>query len=123
MGKAAPDTTLDVLPTKIATATRMSVCSAQPANFAGIAAVLLAEVVMVAGDGNDYAIANGDISGRKVTTVQKAGVTVDNTGTANHIVLDDGSALIWVTTSVAQALTALDTITIPAWKVETRDPV
>ena len=122
MGKFAPDTTLDVLPTKIATATRMSVCSAQPANFAGIAAVQLADVVMTPGDGNDYVIADGDVSGRKVTTVQKASVTVDVTGTGNHIVLDDGVDLIWVTTMVGEALTALQVITIPAWKVEVRDP-
>lgn len=123
MSKAVPDTTLDVLLTKIATATRMSLCSAEPANFAGIAAVQLASVVMVAGDGNDYTIADGDVSGRKVTTVQKGGVTVDVTDTANHIALDDGADLIFVTTSVPIALTALDVITIPAWKIEVRDPI
>lgn len=122
MGKAAPDTTLDVLPTKIATATRMSVCSAEPANFAGIAAVSLGNVVMTPGDGNDYAIADGDASGRKVTTVLKSAVSITNTGNITHVVLDDGVDLILVTTVTLVAVTALDVITIPAWKSEVGDP-
>lgn len=122
MGKLAPDTTLDVLLAKIATSIRMSVCSAEPANFAGIAAVILGEVVMTPGDGNDFNIADGDITGRKVVTVQKTAVDIDTTGTITHIVLDDGSDLIFVTTSASQAVTASDLITIPAWKVEASDP-
>ena len=122
MAKSVSDAVLDAALAKIATATRMVACSGEPANFAGIAAVALADVVMTPGDGNDFNIANGDTSGRKVTTVQKTGVTVDSSGTATHVSLDDGSALLYVTTCTSQALTSGNTMTFNAWKVEIGDP-
>ena len=122
MGKAAPDTTLDPLLTEIATATRMSVCSAEPANFAGIAAVSLGDVVMTPGDGNDYNIANGDASGRKVTTVVKSAVSIGTSGNITHVVLDDGVDLILVTTVTLVAVLMGENITVPAWKAEVGDP-
>lgn len=123
MGKAAPDTTLDPVLTKIATATRLCVCSAEPANFAGIAAVLLASVAVTPGDGaGDFTIANGDVSGRKVTVAQQTAMAIAASGTATHIVLDDGAILTFVTTCTAQALTSGGTVTSPAWDVEIADP-
>lgn len=120
MGKAAPDATLDAFLAKIATATRQVVCSAEPANFAGIAAVALADVTLDAGD---FANANGDTSGRKVTIAQQANVPIDASGTATHISYDDGSALIYVTTCTSQALTSGGTVTVPAHDIEIADPV
>ena len=119
MAKASPDTTIDAMLDEIATATRMVACSAEPANFAGIAAVALADVVMA---GGDFTNADGDTSGRKVTVAQKTGVTIDTTGTANHVSLDDGTDLIYVTTATSQALTAAGTVTFNSWKVEVADP-
>lgn len=124
MAKAAPDSTLDPVLTEIATASRLCVCSAEPANFAGIAAVLLASVAVTPGDGGgDFAIANGDTSGRKVTVAQQTGMSISSSGTGNHIVLDDGASLVFVTTCTAQALTSGGTVTVPAWDVEIADPV
>lgn len=123
MDKEIPDSVLDILLTDIATSIRMSICSGHPINFAGIAAVSLADVVMTPGDGNDYNIADGDISGRKITTVQKASIIIGTTGLASHIVLDDGSVIKGVTTVVPKSLVATELITIPAWKVELRDPI
>lgn len=123
MGKASPDVTIDPMLTKIATATRMTVLSAEPANFAGIAAVLLADATMTAGDGNDYTIADGDTSGRKVTVAAKADQAVDTSGTATHVALDDGVDLLYVTTCTSQALSDTGTVSIPAWDVEVADPV
>ena len=77
---------------------------------------------MVAGDRNDYTVANGDTSGRKVTTAQKAGVNIDSSGSATHIALDDGVEYI-VTACTLKALTASDTTTIPAFDIEIADPV
>lgn len=122
MGKAAPDATLDAFLTKIATATRQTACSAEPANFAGIAAVALADAVMTPGDGNDYAIATGDTSGRKITTTAKADENVTTTDTATHVALDDGTDLIFVTTCDSQPLTTGNTVTFPAWSIEIGDP-
>lgn len=123
MGKASPDTTLDAFLDEIATNTDMHVCSDEPANMAGIAAVTLAEVEMTAGDGNgDYTIANGDSSGRKITMAQQADIDIDTSGEADHITLDDATTLGYVTTCTAQQLTSGGTVTIPAWDAEIADP-
>lgn len=123
MAKFLSDPVFDAALAKIATCTRMVVCSGQPANFAGIAAVALADVVLTAGDGNgDYVIANGDVSGRKITVGAQTGVTIDSSGTATHVSLDDGSVLQLVTTCTSQALTAAGTVDVPAFKCEMTDP-
>lgn len=121
MSKSIPSVTTDTLLAKIATGTRLVVCSGQPANFAGIAAVALADVTLTAGSGNgDWTIAAGDAGGesRKVTLAAQAGVTIDSSGTATHISIDDGSTLLWVTTCTSQALVAAGTVDVPAFKHE-----
>ena len=121
MAKAIADTVLDQACNKIATATRQCVCSGQPANFAGIAAVLLADNVMTAGSGNgDYVVEAG--SQRKCTVVAQSAVPIDSSGTANHITYDDGATLLAVTTCTSQALTAGGTVTIPTHKFEFAAP-
>ena len=123
MAKAAPNSTLDAMLAEIATAVTLTVCSGEPANFAGISAVALADATLTAGDGNgDYTIADGDTSGRKITVAQQADVPIDTSGTATHIALDDGTDLIYVTTCTSQALTSGGTVTVPAWDVEVADP-
>ncbi|HIC80438.1 MAG TPA: hypothetical protein EYP07_05650 [Kiloniellaceae bacterium] len=68
-------------------------CQGAPADYAEATTDLgvgsgkaLGEVVMVQGD---YVLADGDTDGRKVTVGQKAGVTVDVTGTFDHVALID----------------------------------
>lgn len=123
MAKFASDTVMDAALGVVDNATRMVVTSAQPANFAGIAAVALADVTMTAGAGNgDYVLANGDTSGRKLTVVAQAAVPIDSSGTATHVCLDDGTTLLYCTTCTSQALTAAGTVDVPAWDVELADP-
>jgi len=101
---------------------RQTACSAEPANYAGIAAVALATATMA---GGDFTKAAGDTSGRKVTMSAKSGVTIDESGTANHVVLHDNSAILgYVTTSDALVLTAGagNTVNFPAWKIEIAAP-
>lgn len=120
MGKATPDAILDAMADAIiAAATTLYVTSAEPANFAGIAAVALADVTI---DSGDFTKANGDTSGRKVTIGQQSSVTIDASGTATHVVLASGSVLLYVTTCTSQALTSGGTVTVPAWKIEVADP-
>jgi len=122
MAKAIDDVFIDAMLDKIATCVTLSVCSAQPANQAGIAAVMLAQVTLTAGDGNgDYTVANGDVSGRKVSVLQQSNVPITNSGTATHIVLDDGVNIV-VTTCTSQVLTALGTVTVPTFDDEVADP-
>lgn len=125
MAKATPDDVLDAFLDEIALATMLYVCSAQPANFAGIAAVTLASVALTPGDGGgDFTIANGDTSGRKLTVAQQAAISITASGTANHIVLaiSGSSRLIYITTCTSQALTSGGTVTVPAWDIEVADP-
>lgn len=123
MAKWTDDSVLDAALDKVATATRLVVTSGQPANFAGIAAVALADVTMTAGAGNgDYTKANGDTSGRKLTVAAQSGVPIDASGTATHVCLDDGTTLLQVTTCTSQALTAGGTVDVPAYDVEFNDP-
>lgn len=122
MAKATPDDVLDAMADEIsANADTLYVCSTQPANFAGIAAVALADVAI---DSGDFTKANGDTNGRKVTVGQQSNVPIDASGTAGHIVLADAGAsrLLYVTTCTSQALTSGGTVTVPAWDIEVADP-
>jgi hypothetical protein len=117
MAKAADSTTvLDAALNGVAACNVQHVCSAQPANYAGIAAVSLGSVSMT--PVTDYTLATGDVSGRKVTTAAKTGVAISTTGTATHLVLalTTDSTLRIVTTCASQAVTSGGTADIPAWK-------
>lgn len=122
MGKQAPDATIDAMFDYIDQCNVMHVCSAEPANYAGIAAVSLASVALT--PDTDFTKANGGTSGRKVTVAAKSGVSVTASGTATHIAIarSTDSTLRYVTTCTSQALTSGNTVNIPAWKIEVADP-
>lgn len=123
MAKAVLDAVLDAALNEIKNnCTRMTLCSAQPTTFAEAnATYALADVTMASGD---FTIANGDTSGRKVTVAAKSAVTVDATGTGNHVALLDvtGSRLLYVTTSGSTAVTSGGTCDLATWKIEIADP-
>jgi len=123
MAKAVDSTTvLDAALNGVAACNVQHICSAQPANYAGIAAVSLGSVSMT--PVTNYTLAAGDSSGRKVTVAAKSGVTVGTTGTATHLVLalTTDSTLRLVTTCTSQAVTSGGTVDIPAWKLELQSP-
>jgi len=119
MTKFFVDTILDAPLDDFALATRQVVCSAAPANFAGIAAVALADVAI---DGTDFTKADGDVSGRKTTVAQQANVPIDASGTATHVAYDDGATLLAVTECTSQVLTSGGTVTVPTHDAEFGDP-
>lgn len=120
MAKAVADAVLDAALDKIATATIMTACSAEPTTRTeAVTTYALADVTI---DSGDFANADGDTSGRKTTVAQQSGVTVDTTGTATHVALCDGSDLLYVTTCTSQSLTSGNTVTFNSWKVEIADP-
>ena len=124
MSKATPDAVLDVMLTDVALSSILHVCSGEPANYAGIAAVSLADVVLTPGDGNgDFVIAD-HTSGRKLTVAQQAAIDIDVSGTATHIVLavTASSTLKQVTTCTSQALVDTGTVTVPAYIISIADP-
>ena len=125
MGKATPDAVLDVMLDAIADACdALHVCTTEPANYAGIAALELAVVTLTVGDGNgDYVVGDGDASGRKLAIGEQAAIDVDTSGTAAHIVLSNGSdTMYYVTTCTSQALVDTGTVTVPTWDIEIADP-
>jgi hypothetical protein len=126
MGKLIPDAKLDEMLALIADqCTRVTICSTQPTTYTeGNATHALADVTVTAGAGNgDFTIGNGDTNGRKLTLVQQTGVTVDTTGTAQHIALLDvaGTELLAVTTCTSQSVTSGNTATINAFDIELSD--
>lgn len=124
MAKFVPDAVIDDMLALFAEADTLYVCSTQPTNFAGIAAVALADVAVTPGVGNgDFTVSNGDTSGRKLTVAAQNSVEVDATGTAGHIVLADAanSTLLHVTTCTSQSLTDGNTVNIPAYDIEILD--
>lgn len=125
MARATPDDVLDAFLEEIALADTLYICSDQPANFAGIAAVALADVALTPGAGSgDFTKANGDVSGRKLTITQQDDMPIDATGEADHVVLAlaASSRMLYVTVCAAQNLTSGGTVTNPAWDIELADP-
>lgn len=121
MAKSVHNDVLDGMLNVINDATVLTICSAQPTTYAEATSTYkLADVVI---DASDFTIADGDVSGRKITIASQTAIPIDTTGTANHVALCDGSRLLEVTTCTSQALTAGGSVTTPAWDIEVADPV
>ena len=123
MAKSVADSVIDLALADIATATRMVLCSAQPTTFTEAnVTYALADVTMAGGDFTGPA--NGTVSGRKITTAAKTAVTVDATGTGNHVALLDvaGSRLLAVTTCADVAVGIGGTVDIGSFAYEIGDP-
>jgi hypothetical protein len=120
MAKSVHNSVLDGALDVIATANLQCACSAEPTTRTE--AVTTYNLASIAMTGGDYANADGDTNGRKCTVGAKTGDTVDNSGTATHVALVDGTNLLYVTTCTSQALTAANALSYGAWVVEIADP-
>lgn len=124
MGKTVHDDVLDAALNYIKNnATRISVCSTEPTTYAEAITTYKLAIKTIAP--TDFTgPANGDANGRKITSNQHAGITVDATGNAEHVALADSvsSKLLYVTTCTLQGLTSGNTVTIPVWDCELADP-
>ncbi|MEO0166752.1 MAG: hypothetical protein ABIL39_11520 [candidate division WOR-3 bacterium] len=104
-------------------ATRISVCSQQPANYTEATSTYMLAIKTISS--SDFTgPTNGDTSGRKITSNQHTGVNITNSGTATHVAISDStnSKLLLVTTCTSQQLYAGNTVTIPAFDDEIADP-
>lgn len=113
----AMDGGLDYLTTN---GVRIDICSSEPANYAGIAAVTLGfKAGLTVG-----AATNGDTSGRKVVVPAITDGAVTGTGTAAFWVLSDGSAELLASNDLAstQGVTSGNTFTLPAIDITIADP-
>lgn len=123
MAKYLPDTTIDNMLNYIReNITGMSVCSTQPTNF-----TQAYTTYMLANQGGltstKLTLGDGDTSGRKVTMPANNSLSVQTTGTAQHIAWygSTGSILLLVTTCTTQALTTGNTVNVPTHDFEIRD--
>ncbi|HTF96745.1 MAG TPA: hypothetical protein VL995_11480 [Cellvibrio sp.] len=124
MAKALDVAVLDAALDRFATSINVSLCSNQPANFAGIAAVRLAAGVHTAGAGNgSFTKSAGDVSGRKITIAALNNLSITASGTCNHVAYDDGTTLLCVATCSPQALTSGGTVSLGTHKIEIQAPV
>lgn len=126
MAKNVPDAELDKLLDGIALADELYVCTAEPANYAGIAAVALnAAFALTPGNGGgDFTIANGDTNGRKVTVSAQSSISANASGTANHVVLATGGVtdlIRLITTCPGQSVTSGNTMNTAAFDDEVAD--
>lgn len=124
MAASAPDTTIDPALARVALSTTVHACSSAPANHAGIAAVTLGNYTLTAGDGNgDWTIANGDVSGRKLTLGAQSGNNGTATGVANFLAFTDGTTLHFVADADGETINSGSPWTIGAFDVwEIADP-
>lgn len=119
--KWANDSVMDAALDKIATATALRVCSgtSSPTTRAAAVSATLATTALTSGD---FTKADGATNGRKVTVAQKSTLTIDTSGDATCVCLDDGTNLLFVTTCTTQTLTAGGTVTVPTWSDTISDP-
>ena len=126
MAKFLSDTVLDAALDVIATADTLIICAGEPADYtdattdSGSGGHALGEISVSSGD---FTKADGDTSGRKITCAQQTGVTIDVSGTADHVALVDvgTTTLLAVTTITSQAVTSGNTATINAFDLELAD--
>lgn len=98
-------------------AIRAIMCSADPVNFAGVAAVTLGTATI---SSSDFTGPADHTSGRKLTFSGKSGVTPSANGTVTHLAFTDNSAVLYaVTETTSQAVTTAQTWDIPGSVVVT----
>jgi len=127
MARSIDDTVLDAALNDLKTnVNQIVLCEGQPLTYAeattlkSAAGKKLASIAVVS---TDFTIANGDVSGRKVTLAGKSG-TVTESGNYDHIAWVDTVNLVLKNVSVGtlQALTAANPVNTPAHKFEIKDP-
>ena len=118
MARFASDGYIDGGLDAIAGATKLTVCSGQPADIADITARKLAESAIT---GVDFVKADGTPNGRQTTIAQQVDLPITASGNADHVVVDDGTDF-YVTTATFQALTSGGTVTVNSWTITIADP-
>lgn len=117
MGKVVPDAILDAM-LDAAEGTHITICSAEPTNYADIVNVDLTGAAAI---GSPTAAA-GDVSGRKNTWPAVTGVPITVSGSGTHVALHNNTDTIYlVTTCPSQSLTSGGTVDTSAFDHELQD--
>ena len=99
--------------------TQVCLCTAQPTTYTQATSTY--KIAIKTGlTSSDFTLADGDVSGRKLTVAAQSNVTVDTPGTATHIAVCSGSVLLFVTTCTSKAISG-DLVNIPAFDYEIED--
>lgn len=100
--------------------TKLEICSAEPANYAGIAAVSLGNKTLTVG-----APGNGTPSGRKVTVPSISDGSVTASGNATHYALSDGTGTLIAagTLTNSQNVVSGNSFTLNAFDITLLDAV
>jgi len=102
-------------------ATSLVFCSAEPANFAGVAAVTLcSSAALTAADFTGPA--DGDVSGRKLTVNAINDLAPSANGTITYAVLVSADTLLTGTSVTSQAVLTTDVWDSPAFAIVFTDP-
>lgn len=117
MAKLITDGFIDGGLAAISGSTTLRVLSGPATTVGDLAGLTLASVVV---NGGDFTIANGDVSGRKVTVAQQVDVAISSAGDADHVSVDDGTDFMQ-TTCPTETLGS-GTVTVQAFANEVRDP-
>jgi non-ribosomal peptide synthetase component F len=122
MAKKFDDTVLDAALNVIKNgATNAVFCSAEPANYAGIAAVTL--ITKTGLTSANFTGPADHTSGRKLTAGAITGMTPSANGTVAYVVLTNGSNTVYAGTTVtSQAVTTAQTWDSPAFILSIADP-
>lgn len=104
MGKKIDQSVMDAALNKIATATTLVYCSAEPANYAGIAAVALVSKTVT----GTLTLSAGTGNNRKVTVPAQTGMVATAGAPTNctYAVLHDGTTLLAGTTVATFSITS-----------------
>jgi len=113
MGNFLADAVMDGVTAVLQTADLQVMCEDAPASYAeattdkGSGGKALGEIAVTSGN---FSSANGDVSGRKTSIVEKTPVTVDVTGVFDHAALvdDGGSVLLAVSPLAHVPITAVN---------------
>jgi hypothetical protein len=123
MAKFADDSVLDAgLNIVKTTATQLCLCAGLPASYAEATGskMLVLKTGLTSGS---FTGPVDDTSGRKLTKTAETGITVTNTGTADHAALCSGTVLLYVTDILpTQVVTAGNSCNTPIFKINFQDP-
>ena len=113
-----PDPIID-LQLGVCEGTQVHVCSGEPANYGGIAAVELATAAI----SGSYSLSDGTPDGRKNSLPGQADLTIDTSGTASHYAVSNGKDTLFVVATISnpQALTAGGTVSVAQLDHTVRD--
>lgn len=104
----------DELDALIGDATTVAICTDQPADFAGIAAVRLGEQAIT----GPITKANGDTSGRKAIIPTQPDITYAANGDGDYVVYHNGSEICLITTMPVQSGSIGSQVTLSTHDIE-----